>query len=209
MGLQEFSQKTAVIGLDGGTFDLIKPWVEEGYLPTFKKLMNDGVWGELRSTMPPITAPAWSSFITGMNPGNHGLIDFIKRRPGTYEVGPVNASVRRGRSLWSLLSDSGKKVLTANVPVTFPPEPVNGTLITGLLTPSETSEFTYPPELAKRLRDSGYRIHAPQSYARGNIDSFLNSIEETTTIQINHLWKLMDEEPWDFMMYVFRGPDRM
>ncbi len=201
--------RVAVIGLDGGTFDLIKPWVDAGYLPTFQKLMAEGVWGELRSTMPPITAPAWSSFITGKNPGNHGLIDFVFRRPDSYNVSPVNATVRQGRSLWSLLSSGNKRVLVVNVPLTFPPEPVNGTMITGLMTPSEDSDFTYPPQLAEKLRADGYRIHSPQSYARGNMTRFVSAIDEVTAVQLKTVGRLMREEPWDFMMYVFRGPDRM
>lgn len=201
--------RVAVIGLDGGTFDLIKPWVDAGHLPTFKKLMDNGAWGELRSTMPPITAPAWSSFITGKNPGNHGLIDFVFRRPDSYSVSPVNATIRQGRSLWSLLSEGGKRVLVMNVPVTYPPEAVHGSLITGLMTPSVNSNFTHPPSLAESLRKEGYRIHSPQSYARGNLDKFIASIDEVTEIQLKSLRRLMAAEPWDFMMYVFRGPDRM
>jgi predicted AlkP superfamily phosphohydrolase/phosphomutase len=201
--------RVVVIGLDGGTFDLIRPWVETGRLPTFAKLMREGAWGNLRSTMPPITAPAWSSFITGKNPGKHGLVDFVFRRPDSYDVSPVNASLRQGRSLWSLLSEGGKKVIVVNVPLTYPPEPVNGLMITGLLTPSEKSDFAYPPELANELRVGGYRIHAPQSFAKGDIERFLRSIYETTEIQLTTVKRLMQEHPWDFLMYVFRGPDRL
>jgi predicted AlkP superfamily phosphohydrolase/phosphomutase len=201
--------RTLIIGLDGATFDLVQPWAEAGLLPTFARLMKEGAWGNLRSTMPPITAPAWSSFITGKNPGKHGLIDFVFRRPGSYDVSPVNASLRQGRSLWSLLSEGGKKVVVVNVPLTYPPEPVNGYLISGLLTPSERSEFTYPPELADTLRDAGYRIHAPQSYAQGDIDRFLRAVDETTGIQLATLERLMQDDAWDFAMYVFRGTDRL
>ncbi|MFN2227240.1 MAG: alkaline phosphatase family protein [Anaerolineae bacterium] len=201
--------RVVVVGLDGGTFDLIEPWVEAGLLPTFQRLMSEGAWGRLRSTMPPITAPAWSSFITGKNPGRHGLIDFVFRRPGSYQVSPVNASLRQGRSLWSLLGQGGKSVTVVNVPMTYPPEPVNGQMITGLLTPSERSEFTYPPELADDLRARGYRIHAPQSYARGNIERFLEAVYETTDIQLDTLRRLMEQHDPDFAMYVFRGTDRM
>lgn len=203
------SLKVVVIGLDGGTFDLIQPWAEAGLLPTFDRLMKEGAWGRLRSTMPPITAPAWASFATGKNPGQHGLIDFVFRRPNSYDVSPVNASLRRGRSLWSLLSAGGKNVIVVNVPLTYPPEPVKGCLISGLLTPSERSNFTYPPELADTLRANGYRIHAPQSYARGDIDRFLRAIYETTEAQLAAVRRLMREQPWDFLMYVFRGPDRL
>lgn len=201
--------RIAIIGLDGGTFDLIRPWAEAGHLPTLARLMREGSWGELRSTMPPITAPAWSSFITGKNPGKHGLIDFVFRRPDSYAVSPVNASLRQGRSLWSLLSEAGRRVIVVNVPLTYPPEPVNGVIISGLLTPSEQSDFTYPPELAQDLREEGYQIHAPQSYAKGDIDRFLRSIYGTTEIQLDTLQRLMQNERWDFLMYVFRGTDRL
>ncbi|MCP4424198.1 MAG: hypothetical protein GY803_06890 [Chloroflexi bacterium] len=209
MNAWEKPLRVIIMGLDGGTFDLIKPWADEGHLPTFQRLMQEGVWGELDSTMPPITAPAWSSFITGKNPGKHGLVDFVFRRPDSYSVSPINASVRNGRSLWSLLGDGDKKVVVVNVPVTYPPEPVNGLLVTGLMTPSEKSNFTHPPELAPKLRDSGYTIHSPQSYARGNIEKFTQAIRDTTGNQLNHLRRLLKENPWDFAMYVFRGPDRL
>lgn len=198
-----------ILGLDGGTWDLIEPWVEAGLLPTFERLMSEGTWGRLQSTTPPITAPAWSSFITGKNPGKHGLIDFVIRQSGSYEVSPVNASLRHGRSLWSLLSEGGKSVLVVNVPVTFPPEQVNGQMITGLLTPSERSGFTHPPELADELRAQGYRIHAPQSYAQGNIERFLEAIYETTNIQLQTVSGLVRQHAPDFSMYVFRGTDRI
>jgi len=201
--------KVVIIGLDGGTFDLIEPWVGEGLLPTFRRLMTQGAWGRLRSTMPPITAPAWSSFATGKNPGKHGLIDFVFRHPDSYDVLPVNASMRQGQSLWALLSEMGSSVIVANVPVTYPPEPVNGCLISGLLTPSEQSDFTYPPELADELRAEDYCIHSPQSYAKGDMDCFLRAIYETTELQLRVVRRLMRERPWDFLMYVFRGTDRL
>ena len=205
----EDALRVVVIGLDGGDWSLIEPWVQEGKLPTFQRLMAEGAWGRLRSTMPPITAPAWSSFITGKNPGKHGLIDFVFRQRESYHVSPVNASLRRGRSLWALLGDGGKRVLVVNVPVTYPPEPVPGYLVSGLLTPSERSAFTHPPELAAELRAAGYRIHTPQSYARGDIDRFLRDIYETTDIQWMALQRLMSSNPWDLAMYVFRGTDRI
>src|SRR5512134_915321 len=87
--------KIVVIGLDGATFDLIHPWVKEGHLPTFRKIMEEGSWGELESTMPPLTGPAWSSFITGKNPGKHGIYDFMYRDPKGYDVITINATRRK------------------------------------------------------------------------------------------------------------------
>src|SRR4030042_6947088 len=137
--------RVIVMGLDGATFDLILPWVEQGYLPTFKRLMKEGAWGELESTTPPLTGPAWSSFITGKNPGRHGIYDFVKRNPQGYQWQTINATHRDGMSLWRLLSDHGRKVVVFNVPVTYPPEAVNGVMISGDLPPRKAPDFIFPP----------------------------------------------------------------
>ena len=146
--------KLFVIGLDGATFDLIRPWVAQGKLPTFKKLMDSGAWSELRSTVPPVTASAWSSFVTGKNPGAHGLFDFMQRRDKSYDLAPVSALDRDGKAVWDLIGDAGKKVIVMNVPVTWPPSAVNGQLITGMLTPRNAENYTYPKELAEELKSA-------------------------------------------------------
>ena len=88
------SRRVMIIGLDGVTLDLIRPWVEEGILPTFKKLMQDGAWGPLRSVMPAVTPAAWSSFITGVNQGKHGIVDFTSRQDEAYECELVESTLR-------------------------------------------------------------------------------------------------------------------
>jgi predicted AlkP superfamily phosphohydrolase/phosphomutase len=103
-------RKVFVIGLDGATFDLIKPFVAQGKLPTFKKLMDGGAWSELRSTVPPVTASAWSSFMTGKNPGAHGLFDFMQRREGSYDLAPVSVRDRDGKAVWDLIGEAGCKI---------------------------------------------------------------------------------------------------
>ncbi|WP_423226479.1 alkaline phosphatase family protein [Candidatus Amarolinea aalborgensis] len=131
-----------VIGLDGATFDLILPWVAQGKLPAFADLLRRGAWGQLRSTVPPMTGPAWTTFATGANPARHSIYDWVYREPGTYNFVPATARNRRLPSLWSLLSAAGRRVCVVNVPMTFPPEPVNGLLISGLPTPSKQVTFT-------------------------------------------------------------------
>src|SRR5688572_13252617 len=76
----------AIIGLDGATWDLAGPFLEAGDMPALAGLVARGASGVLRSTVPPVTFPAWSSFMTGANPGKHGIFDFTRRVPGTYEV---------------------------------------------------------------------------------------------------------------------------
>ena len=105
-----------VIGLDGATFDVMKPLVAAGRLPCIADLMQRGVTASLRSTLPPLTMPAWSSFITGVNPGQHGLVDFIRRQPDSYDYAPVSAADRQAESLWSMVSRQGKRVSRRKTP---------------------------------------------------------------------------------------------
>lgn len=104
--------RTLIIGLDGATWDVIKPLAEEGGLPTFKKLMEEGVWSDLESTIPPITVPAWFSLSTGMNPGKIGLFDFINRKDNSYKLYPTSSRDFRGKAIWNYVSagDGDKKV---------------------------------------------------------------------------------------------------
>jgi predicted AlkP superfamily phosphohydrolase/phosphomutase len=157
------TRRLLIIGLDGATFDLIEPWAAEGHLPHLQRLMREGAWGPLRSTLPAMTFPAWSTMMTGVNPGRHGIFDFTRRVPGQYAVEFVNATHRRSPTLWRWLSDAGRRVGVVGVPTTYPPEPVNGILIAGFDAPVTTgidATFVHPPELLDELRRNvgAYRI---------------------------------------------------
>src|SRR5579862_1133306 len=95
-----------IIGLDGATWDLLDPWIAQGRLPQLARLRAAGVWGPLASTVPPATLPSWATFMTGVNPGKHGIFDFTRREFGTYDVRFVNATFRKAPTVWRLLSDA-------------------------------------------------------------------------------------------------------
>ena len=206
--------KVFVVGLDGATLDLIAPWAAQGELPTLARIMREGAYGDLCTVIPPMTAPAWTSFMTGVNPGRHGIIDFVQRRAGSYAIAPVNGSHRRARSLWDLAGAAGRQVGAINVPLTYPPEPVNGFMVTGMLTPSEASApgqtYTWPPELADELDRAvgGYRIHMKPSYARGSVDEFLDDLPVLTRKQVAAAQHLMRNREWDLFALVLRGVDQ-
>ncbi len=201
--------KVLCIGLDGATFDLIRPWVAQGKLPTFKKLMEGGAWSELRSTVPPVTASAWSSFMTGKNPGAHGLFDFMQRKHGSYDLAPVSVRDRDGRAVWDLIGDGGKRVIVMNVPVTWPPQPVNGLLITGMLTPRNAENFTYPRELAEELKKEigDYIVYSDEVYSKGRGEIFMQALKYSAEQRTRAAEYLMQKYPWDFFMLVFPETD--
>jgi predicted AlkP superfamily phosphohydrolase/phosphomutase len=209
------NRKVFVIGLDGATLDLILPWAEEGRLPNLAQLMTDGAYGKLRSTIPPMTAQAWTSFMTGKNLGKHGLVDFLMRRRGSYEFQIVNAMSRDGDTIWGILSRTGKRVGVVNVPMTYPPEAVNGILVAGMDAPTLNSDFTYPLQLREELLEAapnyciepgGYRL-VPGDKKRH--DAFVEETWGAAEARFEATKYLMDNYPWDFFTVVFRATDRV
>ncbi|MFB0534654.1 MAG: alkaline phosphatase family protein [Anaerolineae bacterium] len=203
--------RVLVVGLDGATFDLLRPWATQGHLSVLCRLMAEGACGELRSTVPPMTAPAWTSFATGKNPGKHGLYDWIYRRPDSYDVSPVTAQHCTEPTLWSLLSASGRRVCTLNVPMTYPPQPINGMMISGMPAPSTRVAITYPAELLGEIEaEVGEYLLYPdpgQAYSDAGVEAFLKRLYQTSETRLRVFEYLRRREDWDFFMVVFSGTD--
>ena len=150
MGIQ-----VAIIGLDAATFDVMLPLVEEGKLPNLARLMERGTWGPLRSTYPPISAPAWVSCLTGKAPGKHGLFDFRHYDPRNYSSRGklVNSSDFSGSTIFDIISEKGMKVGAFRVPLTYPAWPVNGFMVSGQPTPDRRKAYTFPEHLSAEIGD--------------------------------------------------------
>ena len=147
--------RTVIFGADGLAFRIIHPLIERGDMPNFKKLREQGCEAVLESKYPPLTPPAWTSLSTGLKPARHGVYDFW-----TYEEQPekgkapkahVQSQRKGGKAIWNILSEYGKQVLVINVPVTYPPETINGYMVSGYLTPGEDTDFTYPATFKEEL----------------------------------------------------------
>jgi predicted AlkP superfamily phosphohydrolase/phosphomutase len=199
--------RVLVIGIDGATFDLIRPWTEKGDLPNLARLMSEGAHGPLTSTLPPVTSPAWPTFATGKNPGKHGVFDFIRPLGGQFEL--VNASSLRAPTLWEILSRAGRKVGIMNVPVTYPPKPVNGFVIGGMLSPV-TGAFTYPSDFLDQYADAlgPYRIAPSVQYKEGNEEAFAADLLDLVDRRGEYALRLMeDHASHDFLMFHFQATD--
>jgi predicted AlkP superfamily phosphohydrolase/phosphomutase len=202
------NRRVVVIGLDGATLDLALPWIHAGHLPVLKSLMERGGGGRLRSVLPVLSPSAWASFATGANPGRHGIFDFVQRTPGSYRLRLVTSRDVKVPPVWRLLSEAGKRVAVIDVPMTYPAEPVNGIMITGLGTP-DRQVFTYPPELSEQLRAHGYRVNKSVFYRPGGEAAFLKDVYDITRQVANTALSVLQQEPWDFFMVVFRDSDEM
>lgn len=209
--------RTVVVGVDGLTFRVLHPLIERGDLPNFKKLGEEGCEAVLESKYPPLTPPAWTSLSTGVKPARHGVYDFWmyeQQNGGASRTAHIQTRRKGGKAIWNILSEYGKRVLVINVPVTYPPEAVNGIMVSGYMTPSSDLDFTYPPDFKEEL----YRI-APDYQIDLDLRSFWtkpNAMEHLidatlrmTEQRIQLTTHLLKEQSWDFCYVVFVGPDRL
>ncbi len=205
-----------VLGLDGATFDVIHPMLARGLLPNLAQMMERGAWAPLRSTTPPVTFPAWSSFITGLEPGRHGLFDFTQKLPGAYRIRFANATDRRGSSLFARISQAGGRVLVLGVPATFPPEAVEGLLVPGFDAPVSTGSdaaATSDPVLyrAIEMKAGPWMRPAMKEGPGAALDRtrahLLDRIERKTRFALAAIDELRTSGSLDFMMVVFSESD--
>lgn len=206
-------EEIVVVGLDGATLDLIQPWVDDGLLPNMARLLQEGSWGSLRSVIPPMSSAAWTTFMTGRNMAKHGIVDFLVRKPDSYELQILNATHRRSPTVWTYLSDLGKRVGVLNVPMTYPPERVEGFVVSGMDAPSTESKFAHPPELREKLLAefpdyvieprTFHLLHGPQRDPEKLIDLLIHYEEERYAVG----QFLRSQVPVDLFTIVLRYTD--
>jgi predicted AlkP superfamily phosphohydrolase/phosphomutase len=208
-------RKVFVVGLDCGApelkFDL---WRDR--LPNFTRLAENGLYGDLMSSIPCITVPAWSSMLSGKDSGTLGFYGFRNRADHSYERMSIatGAAVKEKR-VWDYIGEAGKKSVVVGVPQTYPVRPLNGWLISSFLTPSTTnpkSQWTYPPELrdevSRVLSGQTYDVDVPQ-FRTDDKGFLLKQVYDMTDKRFKVLNYLLREKPWDFFMFVEMGVDRM
>ena len=205
------SAKLLVIGLDGASFNLLDRLMAQGYMPNLSNLIAGGTRADLETTFPPITAVAWSSFMTGKNPGKHGIFEFVMREQKSNRQLAVNASLRQGRAIWDILSDAGNRVIVHNFPCTYPPRRLNGLLIADFMTPKGRRDFTMPEPLLEELeaRFGPYRLHLSQTYANGNVEGVLAELHDELEYKAKVTEYLMTAYEWDAFFQYFWGTDRI
>jgi predicted AlkP superfamily phosphohydrolase/phosphomutase len=173
--------------------------------------MEEGIYGELESTIPPITVPAWTSMMTGKSPGKLGFYGFRNRADYSYD-GMVfaNSQYIREDTVWDILSRGRKRSVVIGVPQTYPPKPINGCLITSFLTPDTTRQYTYPPELKGEVENLvGEYMLDVDNFRTDEKEQLLHQIHEMTEKRFRVAKYLMTTKPWDFFIVVEIGLDRM
>jgi len=148
---EQRTPRLMVIGLDGASFDVMGEWLDAGLLPNLGSIFGEGAHGVLRSTIPPVTPAAWTTFMTGKNPGKHGIFTFEGRKPGHYEQRLTCGGMRRSCTIWDIMNEHGLSVGVVNVPYTYPPDPVKGYMISGMDAPAFDRRVFHPASLYEEV----------------------------------------------------------
>ena len=208
--------RVLIIGLDGATFNLLTPLINGGRLPHLKRLCEEGITAILESTPFPHSGPAWASCLTGVNPGKHGIFGFgVRDERNNYRLGLVNSISVRAKTLPILLTEHGKSTGLINEPLSYPPYPIHGFMISGLMTPLTASHFTFPLELKEEL------LHAVPDYVtevppnQFNLKeshgqaAYAEALLKSIKVRAKASRILMKQKPWDVFMVVFTELDRL
>lgn len=169
--------KVIVIGLDGGTWNIIKPLIEQGKLPTVSKLINNGTYGDMESSIPYSTFPAWKCYSTGKNPGKiGGVTAFVRPDLNKHDIVLNDSTSFKSDEIWDILNKYKFTCGVLNMPTTYPPKKINYFMISQAL--HETSNYTYPKDLEKELTDNfKYNIHSKYTYLVDKEKTIINCTE--------------------------------
>lgn len=186
-------------------FGMIEGFAETGVMPNTGELIKEGVFRKVFSSIPEVSSVAWSSMITGANPGTHGIFGFMDLHPGSYKMRFPNFSDLKAPPFWE--QREGKSVII-NVPSTYPVREMNGVIISGFVS-IDFDKSVYPKSLIPKLKDFDYRLDVDSQKAHSSMELFLEDLDKTFEARIKAYRYLWDEADWQTFMLVFTDTDRL
>ncbi len=204
--MDERPTKVAVLGLDGVPYPLLTHLFQNGVMPRLSEVAESGTFLPMTTVLPPVSSTAWASFMTGANPGGHGIFGFVDVKPNERALHLPSFDDIRCPVLWQRIPH--KRSVVVNLPFTFPARPLNGILIAGFVAPV-LERSVYPESLLPWLASRQYRIDVDSVRGRQDRRGLMTDIFETLNIREEVILALMESEPWDLFISVITGTDRL
>ena len=200
------ANRVLIVGWDGADWEVLDPLLEAGQLPHLKSLIDRGRRGVSRSCLPSHSWAAWPTFLTGLEPAGHGVFDILEYQPGASRRLPVSSRSIKAPTWPELASRAGRRVLLANIPLTYPPPELNGVCISGGVIPAG-GDWSHPRGIGEQL---GWPINGGSwTTFRGRPAALVDDVEKVTRARAQAMRRLLDEQPWDAACMVFVSPDRI
>jgi predicted AlkP superfamily phosphohydrolase/phosphomutase len=200
--------KTLIIGLDGVPRRLLEALAAAGVMPATSRLIRDGHLHDLEASIPEISSVSWSSFMTGANPGGHGIFGFTDLVAGTRKIRFPRFGDLATSTFWDRLGERGYRSVVINQPSTFPVRPFPGALVAGFVA-LDLDRSVYPARHIGKLRELGYVIDVDMNEGRREPGKLLSSIAASLAAREAALGFLWRAEPWDVFEIVVTETDRL
>ncbi len=205
---REATKRVVLIGLDGTPYTLVTRFIEDGTMPQMAELVRRGTLLQMDTSIPDISSVAWTSFMTGANPGRHGVYGFLDLQPNSYKIYFPNSTHIHSETLWDVAGGAGRRSVVINVPSTYPAKPLNGVLVSGFVA-IDLNKATYPTQLVPKLRELDYRVDVDARKVQQSHDALMEDILKTLERRVETLLYLFDSEKWDLFIGVITCTDRL
>ena len=186
--------RVVIIGLNGATFNIIQPLINQNDLPFFQRLMNEGAYSNIESNLPLNSASNWTSFFSGKNPGKHNIFDFLTYDNSSFHPKLITNASLKSKLLWNIANKHHIQTILLNAPVISEPEPLNGIMVSGMLSATD-QRYAYPDSIATELDEQNYIIDS--GFARNlNPEEYFDQITKTLLKQEKTFQRLIKKHPW-------------
>ena len=206
------SSRVFVLGWDGATWDILRPLMAEGRLPVLQSLIQKGVSGTLNSVFPPLSPVAWTTVMTGKNPGKHGVFEFVEHGHNPL-AGRINTSrCIKSELVWETAGRFGKRTVAGAVPMSYPPRPAPGFYIGDFLSPADAKDFSSDPaafEEMKKALGGTYRAWATVTHDGGHEADALADLTGFLKEHLAAVEYMATHHDWDLFMYDLMATDRI
>ncbi|MFQ5480242.1 MAG: alkaline phosphatase family protein [Thermodesulfobacteriota bacterium] len=220
-------KRCLAVGLDGVSRGLVVRYMDMGLMPRVKEILSGGFsLHEMDASIPDVSSTSWASFLTGTNPGEHGIYGFMDLRPNAYSMYFPSYSHMGAPSIWDIIGGTaGEKKSTLldrygnnfpeplrsvvmNIPETYPAAPMNGILTAGFVC-IDLEKGTYPASAYDYLKSIGYRSDVDSTKAVTDPDGFFEEVDFVLDRRVEAFTHYMGGDPWDLFIAVITETDRL
>lgn len=195
-----------LLGIDGLPCWMWRSFADSGIMPNSAKLLQTGTLIPMKSALPEVSSAAWASIVTGENPGGHNVFGFTDLMDGSYTLGFTSSRTFRAKPFWA--RDGAGPSLIMNVPQTYPAQPMHGMLVSGFVA-LDLKRAVHPPEQLPWLESIDYSVDADMALVEKGKQRFVDELRRVMTVRCNALHHHWDREPWQNIMFVLTGTDRL
>jgi len=205
---QQPEQRVCVVGLDGVPCSMVRRFIDAGVMPRLGEIARAGALGDMTVSLPEISSVSWSTFMTGKNPGEHGIFGFTDLHPGTYTASFPSFRDLKTETIWDRIGRHKMRSVVINQPATYPARPIHGTLVSGFVA-VHLEKSVFPARYLRTLRDIGYEIDLDLEEVRHHPEVLFPKLHALLDVRERFLEAVWDEEKWNLMQVVVTGTDRL